>query len=135
MSRAWCVAVSFSGGLLKRPCPVQARQERAAPEWERRRPVCRRCKVSFSDERWAEKERGWNDDGLCAGCRQADADQKALEAAERERAAAEAKRRDSWWRTCGQAPSRRSAERFVDSMTIACGPIRDALEITDGAAR
>ncbi|MQS16048.1 hypothetical protein F7Q99_28350 [Streptomyces kaniharaensis] len=76
---------------------------REAAERERRRPACRRCSAPFSDERWEEKERGWNDDGLCAGCRQADADRKAREAAERERAAAEAaaaeaKRTSSWWR-------------------------------------
>ncbi|MFB7911957.1 hypothetical protein ACFC1T_36540 [Kitasatospora sp. NPDC056076] len=57
----------------------------------------------FSDERWEEKERGWNDDGPDAGRRQADADRKAREAAERERAvaepaAAEAKRTSSGWR-------------------------------------
>lgn len=81
----------------------RARRAREAAERERRRPACRRCSAPFSDERWEEKERGWNDDGLCAGCRQADADRKAREAAERERAAAEAaaaeaKRTSSWWR-------------------------------------
>ncbi|MQS15953.1 hypothetical protein F7Q99_27785 [Streptomyces kaniharaensis] len=81
----------------------RARRAREAAERERRRPACRCCLARFSDERWEEKERGWNDDGLCAGCRQADADRKAREAAERERAAAEAaaaeaKRTSSWWR-------------------------------------
>ncbi|MGW3044669.1 hypothetical protein ACWC9T_32565 [Kitasatospora sp. NPDC001159] len=82
----------------------QSRQDREASERERRRPACRRCSARFSDERWEEKERGWNDGGLCADCRQADAGRKALEAAERERAAAEtaaaeAKRLPgAWWR-------------------------------------
>jgi hypothetical protein len=71
----------------------QARWARQAVERERRRLVCSRCTVLFSDERWAERERAgaWGDDALCAGCRQADADRKALEAAERERAAVEAR--------------------------------------------
>ncbi|WP_195911422.1 replication-relaxation family protein [Streptomyces kaniharaensis] len=79
-------------------------QERQKAERARRRPACTRCKAPFSDERWAERERAaWGDDGLCAGCRQAAADRKAREEAERERAAAqaaaaEAKRRGSWWR-------------------------------------
>ncbi|MEU9077020.1 hypothetical protein [Kitasatospora sp. NPDC048538] len=81
----------------------RARRVREAAERERRRPACRRCSAPFSDERWAEKERGWGDDGLCAGCRQADADQAEREAAERDRAAAEAaaaeaKRTGTWWR-------------------------------------
>ncbi|MFE5587909.1 replication-relaxation family protein [Kitasatospora sp. NPDC056531] len=82
----------------------RARQARAKEERERRRPSCTRCKAPFSDERWAERERAaWGDDGLCVGCRQAAAGQKARETAERERAAAEAaaagaKRRGSWWR-------------------------------------
>ncbi|MFE2415172.1 hypothetical protein ACFXDE_43325 [Kitasatospora sp. NPDC059408] len=79
-------------------------QERQKAERERRRPACTRCKAPFSDERWEERERAaWGDDGLCVGCRQAAADRKARETAERERAAAEAaaaeaKRRGSWWR-------------------------------------
>ncbi|MEV8099325.1 hypothetical protein [Kitasatospora sp. NPDC085879] len=49
---------------------------------------------------WADT---WNDDCLCGSCHQADAGQKALEAADRERAAVEAaatrtKRTRSWWR-------------------------------------
>ncbi|MEU9077014.1 hypothetical protein [Kitasatospora sp. NPDC048538] len=81
----------------------RARRVREAAERERRRPACCRCSEPFSDERWEEKERGWNDDGLCAGCRQTDADLAEREAAERERAAAEAaaaeaKRTSSWWR-------------------------------------
>ncbi|MFJ9847272.1 hypothetical protein ACIRYZ_43985 [Kitasatospora sp. NPDC101155] len=78
--------------------------EREAVERERRRPACTRCTEPFSDERWEMRERAaWGDDGLCAGCRQAAADQKALEAADRERAAAEAaaaeaRRSRSWWR-------------------------------------
>ncbi|MFD8782568.1 hypothetical protein [Kitasatospora sp. NPDC059599] len=81
----------------------RARRAREAAERERRRPACTRCKAPFSDERWEEKARGCNDDGLCAGCSQPDADRKAREAAERERAAAEAavaeaKRTSSWWR-------------------------------------
>jgi len=84
----------------------QVRQRKwEAAERERRRPACTRCKAKFTDGWWAEYEAAdtWSDDGLCAGCRQADADQKALDAAERERAAAEAaaaeaKRIRSWWR-------------------------------------
>ncbi|MFE4397924.1 MULTISPECIES: replication-relaxation family protein [Streptomycetaceae] len=81
----------------------RARRAREAAERERRRPACRSCSAKFSDGRREEKERGWNDDGLCAGCRQADADRKAREAAGRERAAAEAaaaeaKRTSFWWR-------------------------------------
>ncbi|MEV0538031.1 hypothetical protein [Kitasatospora sp. NPDC050463] len=81
----------------------QARRERERKERERHCPACRRCSAKFTDERWAEKERAWRDDGLCADCRQADADQRAREDAERERdaaeaAAAEAKRTSSWWR-------------------------------------
>ncbi|MGW2542540.1 hypothetical protein ACWC5I_17105 [Kitasatospora sp. NPDC001574] len=80
------------------------RQSEAAVR-ELRRPACTRCKAKLSDERWAERERSgaWGDDGLCTGCRQADADQQA----EREQAAAqaaaaaaaaEAKRTRSPWR-------------------------------------
>ncbi|MGA5824290.1 replication-relaxation family protein [Kitasatospora sp. NPDC094028] len=81
----------------------QVRQERQKEERERRRPACRRCSEKFTDERWAEKEQAWKDDGLCAGCRQDVAGQKARETAERERAAAEAaaavaNRARSWWR-------------------------------------
>ncbi|MFJ9777783.1 replication-relaxation family protein [Kitasatospora sp. NPDC101157] len=79
--------------------------ERERVERERRRPACTRCKARFSDERWAEQERAdtWDDDGLCAGCRQADAAERARQEAEREQAAAEAvaaeaKRASSWWR-------------------------------------
>ncbi|MFI8085351.1 hypothetical protein ACIF6L_31740 [Kitasatospora sp. NPDC086009] len=81
----------------------EAERERA--QRERRRPACTHCRVRFSDERWAEQERAdtWDDDGLCDGCRQDVAEQRAREAAERERvaaeaAAAEAKRTHSWWR-------------------------------------
>ncbi|MDH6711098.1 hypothetical protein P3T27_007850 [Kitasatospora sp. MAA19] len=88
---------------VERAAADRARRALETAERERRRPACRRCSAPFSDERWEEKERGWNDDGLCAGCRQADADQKAREEAERERAAveaaeAEAKRSRPWWR-------------------------------------
>ncbi|MGW6915585.1 hypothetical protein ACWGB8_17460 [Kitasatospora sp. NPDC054939] len=81
----------------------RARRAWEAAERERRRPACRRCSAKFSDERWEEKERGWNDDGLCAGCRHDVAEQQAREEAEWERAAAEAaaaeaKRSRSWWR-------------------------------------
>ncbi|WP_354644316.1 hypothetical protein [Kitasatospora camelliae] len=81
----------------------QARREREKEEHERRRPACRRCGAKFSDERWAEKEKAWNDDRLCADCRQADADQQARQEAEREHAAAQAaaaeeKRSRTWWR-------------------------------------
>ena len=75
----------------------QAREkERAEAEREGRRPACTRCKETFTNERWAEQERAdtWGDDGLCAGCRQGDADQRARREAEREQAeaaAAEAK--------------------------------------------
>ncbi|MFJ9612050.1 hypothetical protein ACIRS1_37530 [Kitasatospora sp. NPDC101176] len=59
----------------------RARRAREAAERERLRPACRRSSAPFSNERWEEKEQGWNDDGLYAGCRQADADRKAREAA------------------------------------------------------
>ncbi|MFD4661513.1 hypothetical protein ACFWP2_38560 [Kitasatospora sp. NPDC058444] len=75
--------------------------ERRRAERERRRPACTRCTASFSDERWAEQEQAdtWDDDGLCAGCRQADADQRAEhKRAAAEAAAAEAKHSRSWWR-------------------------------------
>jgi hypothetical protein len=56
----------------------QGEAERRPVERERRRPACARCRESFSDERWAEQEQAgaWGDDGLCAGCRQADVDQR-----------------------------------------------------------
>ena len=85
--------------------------ERERAQRERRRPACTRCKTAFSDERWTEQERAdtWDDDGLCAGCRQDVAEQRAREAAERERvaaeaAAAEAKRTHSWWRRSSPRP-------------------------------
>ncbi|WP_354645386.1 hypothetical protein [Kitasatospora camelliae] len=86
----------------ERAAAEQARWAKAEAEHERRRPACRRCGARFSDERWAEKEKAWNDDGLCADCRQADADQQTRQEAEREQAAAEAaaaeeKRSRSWW--------------------------------------
>ncbi|KOV13300.1 hypothetical protein ADK60_29845 [Streptomyces sp. XY431] len=88
---------------IERAAAEQARREREQEEHERRRPACRRCGAKFSDERWAEKEKAWNDDRLCADCRQADADQQARQEAEREHAAVEAaaaepKHSRSWWR-------------------------------------
>ncbi|MFI6850032.1 hypothetical protein OG535_40035 [Kitasatospora sp. NBC_00085] len=74
----------------------QAREaERQREERERRRPACTRCRAKFSDERWAEQEQAdtWDDDGLCASCRQAEREQAAAEGA-----AAEEKRTSSWWR-------------------------------------
>ncbi|MFJ6140207.1 hypothetical protein [Kitasatospora sp. NPDC092286] len=80
---------------------AQARgKEWRQAERERRRPACTRCRAKFSDERWAEHERAdtWGDDGLCADCRRADADQRAREAAEHHQAAAEAAAAGAWWR-------------------------------------
>ncbi|MFI6448074.1 hypothetical protein [Kitasatospora sp. NPDC050543] len=87
----------------ERAAAEQARQEREREEHERRRPTCTRCGAKFPDERWAERKRNAWDDRLCADCRQADADQQARQAAEREQAtaeaaAAQAKRAGSWWR-------------------------------------
>ncbi|MEV0537450.1 hypothetical protein [Kitasatospora sp. NPDC050463] len=82
----------------------EVRRKKEKEERERRRPACARCAVKFSDERWAEKEKAWNDDRLCADCRPAGVDRRAREAAEREQAAAEAeaaveaKRAGVWWR-------------------------------------
>ncbi|MFJ6773272.1 hypothetical protein ACIQOV_20355 [Kitasatospora sp. NPDC091257] len=90
---------------VERQAAAAARRAREEAEREESRPACTRCSTPFSDERWAEQERAraWGDDGLCAGCRQADADQKAREEAECERAAveaaeAEAKRSRPWRR-------------------------------------
>ncbi|MEV0193131.1 hypothetical protein AB0I39_31945 [Kitasatospora purpeofusca] len=73
-------------------------------ERERRRPACTCCTAKFSDERWAEQKHAgaWGNDGLCVGCRQADAAERARQAqreqAAAEAVAAEAKRTSSWWR-------------------------------------
>ncbi len=90
---------------LAAPATVEQAREKEWAEAERewRRPACTRCRAAFSDERWAEQARAdtWGDDGLCAGCRQGDADQRARQEAEREQAevaAAEARGSRSWWR-------------------------------------
>ncbi|MFI9275253.1 hypothetical protein ACIGXM_31760 [Kitasatospora sp. NPDC052896] len=76
-----------------------ARRAREAAEGEAGRPACRRCGAKFDDDRWQlVRQYPASDDRLCDDCRQADADQRAREAAERERAEAEA-----------TAPPRRSA--------------------------
>ncbi|MEU1425235.1 hypothetical protein [Kitasatospora sp. NPDC005751] len=97
------------GDLLLEQQQEAARRAREA-QWERverdrRRPACTRYEAWFLDERWAEQERAntWDDDRLCARCRQDVAEQRARDAAERERAAveavaAEAKRTYFWWR-------------------------------------
>ncbi len=66
----------------------EAERKRVHAEREKRRPACTRCGAKFPDERWDEQKQtgDWNDDGLCAGCRQAAAE-KERQKAEQEKAA------------------------------------------------
>ncbi|MFJ9448236.1 hypothetical protein ACIRRH_41440 [Kitasatospora sp. NPDC101235] len=116
-----------TGTLVDKPTAYPAgRREKEREEYERRGPACTRCSVKFAHEQRAEKERAWNDGVLRAGCCRAAAGQGVWEETERERAVAEAaaaevKRRGSWWRRVGL---RRAAMRREVRWAVRLCPVR-----------